>query len=191
MDTAQAALPLRPEEGFSLAQRGDDLPPHEHASDAATDIEVMRNIPRQFEIRDEKSANWLVRRIMDSRQYAARVKEWAEAELRRAAREEHTLLFLFGRQLESWTKSEIEKLRGKKKSLNLPAGCVGFRTLPARIVVDDEARVLAWARVNLPTAVVTTERLLKSVVTDHAAATGLIPDNGVHIDPGGERFFVR
>ena len=42
-------------------------------------------------------------------------------------REEKTLMFLFGRQIEDWAKAEIEKLRGRRKSINLPGGTVGFR----------------------------------------------------------------
>jgi phage host-nuclease inhibitor protein Gam len=159
--------------------------------DAETDIEIMKTVPRQFEVSDEGSANWLIRRVIDSRSYAQRVKQWADQELRRAAREEQTLMFLFGRQLEQWAKSEIEKLNGRRKSLNLPAGSVAFRTTPTRIVVDDESRVIAWARTNLPSAIVTVEKLSRTTLNEYAAKTGVIPDDGVHVEPSRESFSIR
>jgi hypothetical protein len=156
-----------------------------------TDIEVLSSVPPKFQVVDEQSANWVIKRVMEARQYAARVKAWADQELTRAAREEKTLLFLFGRQMEQWTFSEIEKVRGRRKSLNLPAGTVGFRTLPIRLVIDDEARVLSWARSNLPDAISVVEKLSKSIVNDYSAKTGVIPDGGAHVEPECERFFIR
>lgn len=113
-----------------------------HPADADVDLEVLKSIPKDFFIDSEEKANWLIRKIGDARKYAEHVKDWADRELRRAAREEQTLMFLFGRQIEMWTKDEIAKLKGRRKSLNLPAGCVGFRSSPTRLVVDDEASVL-------------------------------------------------
>ena len=162
-----------------------------HPGDAEVDLEVLKSLPKPFEIVDEKSANWLVRRISESRRYATQVKEWADTELRRAAREEQTLIFLFGRQIEAWTKGEIAKLNGRRKSLNLPAVSVGFRSLSTRIVVDDESRVLAWARRCLPAAVVVVEKLSKSVLNEHCEKTGELPDDGIHVEDATEKFFIR
>src|SRR5215210_14168 len=78
--------------------------------DAEVDLEVLRTIPKAFAIDSGSAANWLVRKIISARLYCQRVKEWAEQEQRRAAREEETLMFLFGRQIEGWAKAEIEKL---------------------------------------------------------------------------------
>src|SRR5579862_4239911 len=91
-------------------------PPLDHPADAEVDLEVLKLVPKRFEVCDEGSANWLVRRIISSRHYEERVKAWAEQERRRAQREETVLLFLFGRQLERWSKSAIESLGGRRKS---------------------------------------------------------------------------
>src|SRR4051812_46184175 len=77
---------------------------------------------REFAIDCEAHANWLIRKIVSARQYAEHVKHWAEQEQRRAAREEQCLLFLFGRQIETWVRDQIEKLNGRRKSLSLPSG---------------------------------------------------------------------
>lgn len=187
MSTAQVTEAPRPEvtveSSTSLA-----VPPESHPG---TDIAVLRSIPSQFCVEDENSVNWVIRKIMSARAYGQSVREWAEAEVRRAEREETTLLFLFGRQVEAWAKTEIAKLKGKRKSINLPAGCIGFRTVTSRLIVDDEARVLAWAKHHLPDAVVITEKLAKSVINAHAEREGVIPDEGVHIEPAAEKFFIR
>ena len=181
------AAPSRP----YITQVEQESLPILHVADAETDVEILRSLPKQFEVTDDKTANWLVKRIMQSRTYSLRVKEWAEQETQRAAREEQTLLFLFGRQIEAWAKDEIGKLNGRRKTINLPGGTIGFRTAPTRLVVDDEAAVISWARQNLPVAVVTVEKLSKSTLNEYAEKTGVIPDAGVHVEPQADKFFVR
>ena len=119
-------------------------------------------------------ANWLVRKILDCRAYWIRAKAFAEREQRRAAREERTLMWLFGRQLEAWAAQEISASGGRAKSIQLPAGILGFRLVGPRLVIDDEAVVTAWAKQHLPHAVVTSERLVKAVLDDAMENTGLI-----------------
>lgn len=167
-----------------------DVPAIALASNPEVDIEVLESVPKQFAIIDDRSANWLVKRIVAARDYADRVKQWAEQEQRRAAREEQTLLYLFGRQAEEWAREEIAKTKSKRKSLNLPAGPIGFRRCPARLVVDDEATVLEWARTSCPAAVQTVERLSKSALNTHFGNNGELPPDGARVDPAQEKFFV-
>lgn len=166
-----------------------NLPAVTNPVDADVDIEVLKVVPTQFEIVDAKTANWLVRKVIEARQYAQRVKEWAELEQRRAEREEQTLLFLFGRQLQGWVRAEIAS--GRKKSVGLPAGTVGFRKVNASLHVDDESAVLLWCKKNCPTAVVRVEKLSRSVLSDHFKATGEIPDDGAHVEPERESFSIK
>lgn len=147
--------------------------------------------PETFSISDEKSANWLIKKVVAARNYADRVKQWAEQERRRAEREEETLMFLFGRQLQAWTKGEVEKSKGKRKSICLPSGTVGFRRVNASLQVDDEQAVLVWARVNCPSAVVVVEKLSRSILSDHFKVTGEVPDHGAHVEGEREAFSIR
>lgn len=167
------------------------FPASQNAVDADTDAEVLKTLPPRFCILDEHSANWLVRRVMESRAYAERVKEWADQEVRRADREEKTLMYLFGHQIEAWVRSEVEKLNGKRKSLALPSGTVGFRKSGAKVVVDDEKVVLTWAKANCPAAVVVVEKLAKIILDTHIKETGHCPDQGIHIEPEVEKFYMR
>lgn len=168
-----------------------ETPPVITPADAEVDIEVLKSVPKQFAIDCEEHANWLVKKVVSARAYAERVKVWAEQELRRAQREEMTLLFLFGRQIEAWAKTEIEQFNGRRKSLNLPAGIIGFRTITPSLQVDDEQVVLIWAKENYPTAVVVVEKLSRAELTTVFEKTGEVPDTGAHVDPGGEKFFIR
>ena len=166
-------------------------PPTEHHADADTDITVLREVPEHFEVKDEGTANWLCRKIQESRAYADQVRIWADREAARAAREEKVLMFLFGRQLERWARDRIMLAKGKKKSINLPAATIGFRTTTPRLIIDNEHSVLNWAKEHAPGAVQTIEKVLKSVLDDHFKSTGEVPEEGVHVEPAIERFFVR
>jgi hypothetical protein len=165
-------------------------PPVSHPVDAEVDLDILKVVPQKFEITDEKSANWLVRRVQDARQYSLRVKEWAEQEKRRAEREETVLLFLYGRQLEAWVRCGIEKLGGRRKSLCLPSGTLQFRHENTKLIVDDEAAVIMWARHNLPAAIKVTETVTKTPLNEHFAQTGEVPD-GMHVEAARERFSIR
>lgn len=165
------------------------LPAVANPVDAEVDVEVLKVVPEQFCIEDEKTANWLVRKVIEARQYAQRVKLWAELEQRRAEREEETLLFLFGRQLQTWVRGHIAN--GRKKSMNLPSGTVGFRKVNASLQVDDEHAVLVWAKANCPKAVVTVEKLSRTELKAHFEQTGEVPDVGVRLEPERESFSIR
>ena len=168
-----------------------ETPPVNSPTDAEVDLEVLKSVPKQFCIEDDMSANWLIKKITATRQYAQRVKEWAESETRRAEREESTLMFLFGRQIERWARDEVEKLNGKRKSIALPAGTLGFRTINPSLQVDDEQVVIRWARKNCAGAIVVVEKLSRTTLKQHFETTGEMPDEGAHVEPGGERFFIR
>ena len=191
MSMALVTVPSRPDSTYPSPDAEHVGPPGIHAGDGETDLDILKSLPKQFEVRDEESANWLVRRVMESRRYATQVKEWAEREVRRAAREEQTLLYLFGRQIETWTKVEVTKLNGRRKSLNLPAGCVGFRALPSKIVIDNDAEAIKWAKEHCPQAVVVVEKLAKIILDQYVHETGHAPEDGVHVELASERFFIR
>ncbi len=144
--------------------------------------------PESFAVTDAVSANWVVRKIIEARAYAKHVKEWAEGELRRAEREEEFFLHAYGRQLEDWARAEIAK--GRRKSVKLPAGTLGFRTDPPKLDVMDETMLIAWCKQSLPTALRIETHIFKQHVKDHFTITGECPD-GASISGGGQRFYVR
>src|SRR4051794_17149533 len=79
-----------------LLQRADDA-----STDAALaaagdrDVSESVDVPERFAVRDPESASWVIRKIVEARAYAERVRRSAEAELRRAERVEQWLLWRF------------------------------------------------------------------------------------------------
>lgn len=105
-----------------------------------------------FEINSAHRANWIVRKIVESRKYAKNVEQWAAAEIARAESRERRLWERFGKNLESWLKTQLEVTRTERRSLNLPAGRLGFRK-KSLFLIKDQTALLAWCRAHLPTAV--------------------------------------
>lgn len=144
-----------------------------------------------FRVSDDESANWVIRKIADARAYAERVAAWAEKEQARAKHEEESLLFRFGEQLKAYARRKIEEQGGRRKSVNLPAGCVGFRKEGPKIVIDDEGVVVEWAKKHHPDLVSVVERLSKGAFNQLVEQTGEVPDHGVHVEAEREKFYVR
>jgi hypothetical protein len=168
-----------------------------------------------FSIKDERTANWLVRKICEYRSYADHVAAWAEAEMRRAHRDEQRLLERFGAQLERWAADQLAACKGRRKFIALPAGTIGFRLQPSSIDVLDENKVLSWCRQNLPCAVRATaevtghdaielgswikercpqailhERVFRSMLQEHVRTIGVLPD-GTAMVGGRDLFYVK
>lgn len=154
------------------------------------EAEPIAPVPANFAVVDVKSANWVMRRIMEARAYAEAVQEWADAETARAKREEQFFLLHFGNGLQAVLEEEIEKQKGRRKSVKLPAGTMGYRAEPQRVRVDDEAAAIEWARQHCPDAVRVTERISRTAINEHHAASGEVP-NGCAMQPAGERFYIR
>src|SRR5687768_5232518 len=87
-----------------------------------------------FSIDSLGAANWLIRKIKESRAYADRVRAWAQVEVERAEKDEARLLERFGNQLREWVVAELGH-DPRRRSLALPAGAIGLRPQPPRLVV--------------------------------------------------------
>ena len=96
---------------MELIERSD---PHEalamhEAAEGEQDGEDQQSAA-QFTVDSAEKANWVVRKIVASRAYRERVKQWAADETARSEKEEERLFYLFGRQLEAWARGEIDQL---------------------------------------------------------------------------------
>jgi hypothetical protein len=154
------------------------------------ETEPIAPVPANFAVVDVKSANWVLRRIMEARAYAEAVQQWAEAEAERAKREEEFFLLHFGNGLQAVLEEEIEKQKGRRKSVKLPAGTMGYRAEPQRLRVENEAAAIEWAHRHCPDAVRVTERISRTAINEHHTASGEVPE-GCTIQPAGERFYIR
>ncbi len=148
------------------------------------------DVDESFHVRDEGSANWVLRKIIEARAYREHVAKWAAAETVRAERQEAFLLHRFGSELESWAREQIGKQHGRRRSLALPAGILGFRQEPMKLLVLDERALVGWCRAHLPVAIKATESLLKSEIQSYIKQSGEVPA-GAEIGGGSERFFIK
>lgn len=152
-------------------------------------IEIGDNGDHDFTVRDAASANWVIRKIVEARAYADRVKIWAELECRRAKREEEFLLRRFGAGLEEWARRQIAQQHDRRRSVSLPAGVIGFRTASNRLSINDEKRLLVWCRQHLPSALCIIESVTKTPLMDYLKASGECPP-GTQLLGGEERFHI-
>jgi len=114
-----------------------------------------------------EKVDWVLGRIADHRARAARIRENAELMAKEADRQAEGLEWQFGPALQAFARQE---LTGKKKSLRLFHGVIGYRTKPAGVTVGNEAEAIVWAKANLPLAV--TERLDKKALAEALLSTG-------------------
>jgi hypothetical protein len=196
----------------------------EQADEAEEEIDltfrVSGNAPQgdgesDFHIHDEHTANWLVRQVVEARAYADRVRQWAKDEVRRAERSEEKLMYLFGDQLRKWCTDELTARGGRLRSLHLPAGQLGFRRQPERLVVRDEAELARWCRQQCEdalvvvvegqgagakalmelvaretTSLIVKQRLQMAEVMATMRETGELPP-GTQTNPENNAFFIR
>jgi hypothetical protein len=127
-------------------------------------------------------ADWLIGKIADARQRAARVRENAEAIARQHEAEADGLLWQFGAALQEFARKETD--RSKRRSVRLLNGQIGFRTKPAAFTVADDVAALVWVRENLPAVL----RLDKRAFADVLAVTE--EGNAVHGETGERLPFV-
>ena len=79
---------------------------------------------------------------------------------------------------------------GKKQSVALKYGKVGFSTTRASTKIVDEIKALEWAKANAPDAVKVKESVLVSEIPDEAKAE--LPEEAFEFNPGGEKaWYVR
>lgn len=180
--------------GLSVAE-SEVVRPHQdnglEATEVAVEDDVRLEVPEAFIVHDEASANWVVNKVIEARARAVRAAEWCERIQRRSKAEENHLLFRFEGQLRQWLAGEIDRHRGRRKSVCLPSATVGYRVQKALLVIDDEQAVLTWARATCPSAVAVCERVSKSVFNEYVLKTGEMPPTGAHVEPERERFYIR
>lgn len=170
--------------------------------------------PEGFRVHDEQTANWLVRKVVEGRDYRDRVKQWAKEETERAERDEKNLLYLYGSQLETWVRNELSLRGDVRRSLHLPAGRVGFRKGRPSLAVADASALAAWARAHLADTLVVSvecrgdkgvrlrnliaqqlpdldvrERVLVSKVRAHIEASGELPP-GAEMEKASDSFYI-
>jgi phage host-nuclease inhibitor protein Gam len=124
--------------------------------------------PEAFCPTDAGGVDWVLRKIAAARAEAKLIRENMEAMARACERDAEHLEWKYGGALQTWLQAELKD--GKRKSKTLPHGVIGYRTKPAGVSITDPAAALAWAKDNLPAAVV--EALDRKALADRLLDTG-------------------
>lgn len=133
-----------------------------------------------------EKADWVLSKIADAKARAARIRENAETMAKQAEAEATFMEWRYGAALQAFARQELAG--GKRKSLTLYHGCIGFRTKPAGVQIGDPNAALTWARENLPAAV--TETFDRKAVTAALLATGEAVDFAAFTLPE-DVFFIK
>lgn len=107
----------------------------------------------RFTIDTREKADWLLKKLAGIEAEEKLIEAQAQKMLEQLRSDRESLLGRFGAELESFTRGETEG--GRRKSLTLFHGTVGFRTVPARLVVENQEDALQTARLLAPEAITT------------------------------------
>lgn len=162
----------------------------ETAKAADDDAIVLHEVGERFSVHDEKTAAWVVRKVVEERMHRQRVEQWRDHEVTCSQRREAFLLHRFGEQLMHWTRRQLDQQHGSRRSLHLPSGIVGFRTEPTKVLVTDERQLVAWCQEHLPSAVKVVRSILKTEISTYIKQSGECPD-GAEFGGGGEKFYIK
>lgn len=148
-----------------------------------------------FCIDSREKADWLLKKLAAIEAEEKLIAEQAQTMLEQLRSDRESLLGRFGAELESWAKGET--LTGRRKSITLFHGTVGFRTVPARLVIESQEDALQTARILAPetiTEVPAQEKLDTKALTEKARAalekTGEVWP-GLKLTETEERFTIK
>lgn len=139
---------------------------------------------------DAAGVDWVLAKAAAARAEAKLIRENMELMARACERRAEHLEWKFGPALQTWARAELGE--GKKKSVRLPHGVVGYRTKAAGLDVLDAVMATAWARRYAPAAIA--ERLDKKVLAEALEAirqeTGEVLDFAA-FQPAEEVFYIK
>jgi hypothetical protein len=180
--------------------------------------ETPEEVAEEFHITDDKSAEWVLRKIAECDAHTERTKAWAEEITQHNEKRKQRLLERFGVELEAYAQERLKD--AKTRSFKLPSGKLGFRSTTPQLVVRDENVYSKWVETNLPSALrleleadvskLSRDQLwnvktsldsmgvlvcvestpIKSVVNDYFKESGIVPD-GCDFVPAEDKFYVK
>lgn len=124
-----------------------------------------------------------LRRMGQLNDEAKRLKEWHERLKSRIEAQRKGLEYVYSALAEQAARELL--VGSKRKSISTPWGTAGFRKQAAKLIVQDEAKVLAneaFVRVK--------KELNKTALNEHFKSTGDVPD-GCDVEPECEKFYAK
>lgn len=154
--------------------------------------------PEQFTIQTRDHAEWYLRKLAEMDSAETRIKAQAEKMLARLRSDRESLQGRYASQFESFTRGELEKQKGSRRSVLFFNGTAQFTSVAPRFIVESEADAIQTARLVLPEAIEAipaSEKLNNKALLDYAAKQ--FEENQGELIPGvgrtepGERFAIK
>jgi hypothetical protein len=119
---------------------------------------------------------------------AARIRTMADQMASAIENRVNGLDYFYGHALENIVANELSRTRAKARSVKTPFGVAGFRKLPSKLEVVDEAKAIGAGYVRqVPPPPPEVDR---QMLAKHLKETGEIPA-GCELREGGERFYLK
>ncbi len=161
----------------------DELFPEEHQSQG-------------FLVDSAEKAEWALskiarseHRIQELAALAEAAKARIDARLEEITKADRATVARLGDMIRPWASVEVAQ-NGKRKSIQLLNGTVGFRQSPASLVVTDEAAAVAWLEANGGAFVRVKKSVDKLGLKKAIEEGGPLPD-GVELPPAEVNFYVE
>lgn len=152
--------------------------------------------PRGFSIDTLEKAEWALdkigkaeNRIQRFTELVAKRKTEMDARLAEVTKPDRETVSRMGEMIRPWAELEIAKA-GKRKSMQLMGGEVGFRQSPARLEVDDPDAAVVALEAEHPECVRVKKEVAKTEVKKLIESTGMMPA-GVRLVAGEIRFYIE
>lgn len=154
-----------------------------------------------WRIESLEAADWALRRLAELQRQVDENNEVCRASVERMKERTRKLnasaergVAFFAGALQQYAEAHREQLlgKGKKKSRGLPSGDIGWRTVPEKVAVLDEAAAIAWARAQPVESELLRirEEVSKPALAAHYRETGEVPP-GCDVTPAREEFQAK
>jgi phage host-nuclease inhibitor protein Gam len=145
--------------------------------------------PGGFHVDSQQAAEWVIDKMIALEERAERLDAQYKAMKAAIIRDRESLDRRFSSELRAWAS---ENMPVKSKTLHLLTGSVSFRTVRGGPRIADSREVEAWARENLPEAVIEKidYKIDAQMIKNHVQAWGEIPP-GVEIADDREEMYVK
>lgn len=154
----------------------------------ADSVYALLDAEGKAQVTTEAEANLIVRAFTEIDAQAERLRAQLDARMRRIERKRKSLEYLFENALAQWT---ADNLSGKRKSIVLADGTVGYRTIAARTVTESDATLREWGKVHLPQSINWDRApLLVSVVQSWEAKEGQLAPGRI-AQEAEQRFYIK
>ena len=142
----------------------------------------------RFGITNEKDATWAAGKIAAAQNEIERRRAQCAEYVADAEANLERMRYLFETPLRGYAEGVLGD--GKKRSLKLPSGTIGFRSIRPKLEIADEAEVIAWADAIGNECARTVRIVQKTALNEHWEKSGEVPP-GCSVVPAEDRFYVK